>query len=114
MKSILVTLPLTAVAFSGFKDFEEVTEEQVNSTEEKLDPKTRPSKCYGLALADATYNGPYQAGALIGLLKKQQPGQEYQVITGVAMGAINGYIISLHDARDKSSIMTELCKYFST
>ena len=68
MKSILLSIPLTVMAFSNFEHFEEV--DQVNSAEEKLDPLTRPSKCYGLALADATYNGPYQAGALIGLLKK--------------------------------------------
>ena len=68
MKSILLSIPLTVMALSNFEHFEEV--DQVNSAEEKLDPLTRPSKCYGLALADATYNGPYQAGALIGLLKK--------------------------------------------
>lgn len=36
---------------------------------EYLDPDTRPRKCYGIALADSTDFGPYQAGALIGLLK---------------------------------------------
>jgi uncharacterized membrane protein len=36
---------------------------------EALDAATRPDKCYGIALADATDFGPYQAGALIGLLK---------------------------------------------
>ena len=39
--------------------------------EEVLDPDTRPKKCYGIALADATDFGPYQAGALIGLMKHQ-------------------------------------------
>jgi len=29
----------------------------------------RPDKCYGIALSDASDFGPYQAGALIGLLK---------------------------------------------
>ena len=105
MKSILFSLPFAVVATSEFQNFEEHTVDHVNSAEEKLDPKTRPLKCYGLALADATYNGPYQAGALVGLLKKQKPGQEYQVITGVAMGAINGYIMSLYDKSDKSSII---------
>lgn len=42
----------------------------VNGEHQILDPTTRPKFCYGLALADATYNGPYQAGALIGLLKQ--------------------------------------------
>jgi len=29
----------------------------------------RPEQCYGIALSDASDFGPYQAGALIGLLK---------------------------------------------
>ena len=39
--------------------------------DEKLDPEKKQGKCYGIALADATDFGPYQAGALIGLLKHQ-------------------------------------------
>ena len=39
--------------------------------DEKLDPEKKLGKCYGIALADATDFGPYQAGALIGLLKHQ-------------------------------------------
>jgi len=72
MKSFLLSLPLAVLAKSNFEHFEEY--EQVNTPDEKLDPLTRPPKCYGLALANATYNGPYQAGALIGLLQKQKPG----------------------------------------
>lgn len=34
--------------------------------------ETRPDICYGIALSDASNFGPYQAGALIGLLKHQQ------------------------------------------
>lgn len=41
--------------------------------------------------------GPYQAGAVIGLLKN---GHKYDVITGVTFGAINGYIIALHEKSD--------------
>ena len=66
--------------------------------DEWLDPKTRPAKCYGIALADATDFGPYQAGALIGLLKHQQKtGERYAVITGVAVDAINAFIMSTFD-----------------
>ena len=32
---------------------------------------TRPDICYGIALSNASDFGPYQAGALIGLLKHQ-------------------------------------------
>ena len=38
-------------------------------SDEYLNPETRPKKCYGLALADSVDFGPYQAGALIELLK---------------------------------------------
>lgn len=108
MKTVLLSLPLAVMGKSMFEQFEEY--EQVNLPDEKLDPLTKPPKCYGIALSDATYNGPYQAGALIGLLKKQKPGQEYQVITGVTMGAINGYLMALHNKTDRSNIIHELSK----
>jgi hypothetical protein len=51
-----------------------------------------------MALADAVDMGPYQAGALIGLLKHQgKIGERYQVFTGVALGALNAYISTLSD-----------------
>ena len=57
-------------------DYNEFYDVQAESEhdEEMLDPLTRPPKCFGLALADATDIGPYQAGALIGLLRD---GQKY-------------------------------------
>ena len=49
----------------------------------------RPDICYGIALSDASDFGPYQAGALIGLLEHQKIVQEsYQVVTGVSLGAL--------------------------
>jgi predicted acylesterase/phospholipase RssA len=107
MKSLLAPL---AVAISNFENYDERYYEDVNNPEVKLDPATRPAKCYALALADATYNGPYQAGALIGLLKSAKPNQEYAVITGLAMGALNGYIMSLYEQKDTEEIINELSK----
>ena len=51
--------------------------------------------------------GPYQAGALVGLLKK---GEQYDIVTGVTMGAINAYILALHDDTEPDAIIKELCK----
>ena len=76
---------------------------------EYLDPLSRPSKCYGITLADASDLGPYQAGSLIGLLKH---GTQYEVVTGVTMGAINGYILALHDDKSVDEAVNELCKSF--
>ena len=81
------------------------------SKTEVLDPDNRPKKCYGIALADSTDFGPYQAGALIGLLKHQQrTGETYAVITGMALGAINAYMMSLYEAHEVTKAETELSK----
>ena len=65
-----------------------------------VDLNDLPDQCYGIALSDASDFGPYQAGALIGLLKHQLVTKEnYQVITGVALGAINAYILATHNLK---------------
>ncbi len=51
--------------------------------------------------------GPYQAGALIGLLRN---GQKYEVITGVTHGAINGYILAMHTDDEVEETIEELSK----
>lgn len=80
-------------------------------SDEYLNPETRPKKCYGLALADSVDFGPYQAGALIELLKHQQNCEEkYNVITGVALGAINAYIISTWPADAIENVQSDLSK----
>ena len=66
-------------------------------TEEWKDGEERPDVCYGIALSDAEDFGPYQAGALRGLLKHQMlTGEHYAITTGVALGALNAYIIATH------------------
>jgi len=56
----------------------------------------RPAKCYGLALSDSHNLGPYQAGAIKGLTHAMKAtGQgEYQVVSGVSIGALNAHIFS--------------------
>lgn len=83
--------------------------ESNENSSEWISPDKRRSKCFGLALSDATFAGPFQAGAMIGLLKEQQEGQEYQVITGVGNGAVNGYIMALHDQQtERTKTIQEL------
>lgn len=61
----------------------------------------RPEQCYGIALSDASDFGPYQAGALIGLLKHQEEtGEHYHIVTGVALGALNAYILATHKTQE--------------
>jgi hypothetical protein len=99
--------------FQHFLDAEnqEWSDEHTQDPEEPLDPATRPKKCYGVALSDATDMGPYQAGALIGLLKHQAKiGEKYQVFTGVALGALNAYIASLYDYESIDDATKELSK----
>jgi len=44
---------------------------------------------------------------LIGLLKN---GQKYEVITGVTMGALNGYILAMHTEDEVEETIKELSK----
>ena len=55
-----------------------------------------PKKCYGLALSDSHNLGPYQAGVIQELTKEhKKTGQaQYQVVSGIALGAINAHIYS--------------------
>ena len=70
-------------------------------TEEWKDGEERPDVCYGIALSDASDFGPYQAGALSALLKHQMlTGENYAITTGVALGALNAYIIASHKPQE--------------
>jgi len=75
----------------------------VNAAESHHEERTEgsPDICYGLSLSDASDIGPYQAGALIGLLRHQQKtGEKYQIVTGVALGALNAYILATNKPDD--------------
>mmetsp|Transcript_17696 Transcript_17696/g.29925 ORF Transcript_17696/g.29925 Transcript_17696/m.29925 type:complete len:273 (+) Transcript_17696:211-1029(+) len=68
------------------------------------------NKCYGLALSDSNNLGPYQAGAIMGLLHELNhiglP--SHQVVSGVSLGALNGYIFSQHGFGDEAGIIGQL------
>ena len=102
MIRILFSLAAFASATSKYKLFEDKERQTI-----KQSTYQQSQKCYGIALADAIDSGPYQAGALIGLL---QSGQVYDVITGVSMGAINTYIMALHEKNDTQGTIAELSK----
>jgi len=72
----------------------------------------RPAQCHGIALSDASDFGPYQAGALIGLLNHQKlTGERYHVVTGVALGALNAYILATHKSDEVDDTIAYLSKY---
>ena len=96
-----------------YEDEENEWREEETPSPEFLDPVKRVGKCYGIALADSTDFGPYQAGALIGLLKHQhRTGESYAVITGIALGAINAYIMSLFESHEVEEAENELRSFW--
>ena len=67
--------------------------------DDEMFPNGRPHKCYALALSDSTNLGPYQAGVIKGLVHELKytsgsSGTMYEVVSGVALGAINAHILS--------------------
>ena len=63
---------------------------------DKVSVSPRPEKCLALALSDSLNVGPYQAGVIRELVKKLRASgdSEYQVISGVSLGAINAHIFA--------------------
>jgi predicted acylesterase/phospholipase RssA len=83
--------------------------------EEKLEmfPDGRiPKKCLALALSDAVNLGPYQAGVIQGLFHEISP--RYQVVTGIAMGAINAHIVAQHKLGDETEASDMLEDFWTT
>jgi predicted acylesterase/phospholipase RssA len=72
-------------------------------------------KCYGLALSDATSLGPYQAGAIIGLLeeftKRGKP--SHSVISGISIGGINAEIYGQHAPGDEQGVIAHLQDFWT-
>ena len=54
-----------------------------------------PKQCYGLVLSDSHFVGPYQAGAIKALVEEMRSTTqaEYQVVSGIALGALNANIL---------------------
>ena len=69
--------------------------------EDQNDPRL-PDKCHGIALSDSQDLGPYQAGAIAGLIENLESSEiAYTTVTGVALGAINAYLLSQYDIGDE-------------
>ena len=97
----------TAVALASMND---LAAAETHTVSDDLEDRSKlPDICYGVALSDASDFGPYQAGALIGLLEHQQVIEEsYQVVTGVSLGALNAYILASHRADEKAKAVEKL------
>jgi predicted acylesterase/phospholipase RssA len=73
------------------------------------DSSQRPSKCYGIAITDGHDLGPYQAGAISGLLENLESDTKYTTVTGVSVGAINAYILSQYEIGQEKEVTQKLC-----
>lgn len=70
-------------------------------------------KCYALALQGGGDKAAYQAGALAEIIKQKGAEAQYDVITGVGIGAINGAILASHKKGDEQAAVNEILKLWS-
>jgi len=78
-------------------------------------------KCHGLALASGKSNGPYQAGAIYAMLEQfakeaNETGSfngTWDAVSGVTEGALNAYILSLHENEKSAKEVGETMKALS-
>ena len=56
-------------AIAAMTSLFDITKAETHSVNDNEDIANLPDICYGIALSDASDFGPYQAGALIGLLE---------------------------------------------
>jgi predicted acylesterase/phospholipase RssA len=78
-------------------------------------------KCYGLALASGESNGPYQAGAIVAMLEEfaknstinETISGTYNAVSGVTEGALNAYLISLHENEQSGAAVLSTMKTIS-
>jgi predicted acylesterase/phospholipase RssA len=66
-------------------------------------------KCYGLALASGKNFGPYQAGAIQAMLEQGS----WDAVSGVTEGALNAYILSLYDKKERLAAQDHLHKFWT-
>lgn len=71
--------------------------------------------CRGLALGGGNDLGAFQAGAIVGLLNNL-PAQEtnYQIVTGLGVGAINALIVSKFNNSQNAQLENELASFWQT
>jgi predicted patatin/cPLA2 family phospholipase len=65
-------------------------------------------KCYALALQGGGDKAAYQAGALAEIIAEKGEEAQYDVITGVGIGAINGAILAAHPKGDEQAAIDEI------
>lgn len=69
-------------------------------------------KCYGLALQSGGDKAAYQAGALSEIIAELGDEAQYDIITGVGIGAINGAILASHEKGDEKKAAEEIIKFW--
>lgn len=69
-------------------------------------------KCYALALQGGGDKAAYQAGALAQIIAERGPEAQYDVITGVGIGAINGAILASHPKGDEAKAVSEILNFW--
>jgi predicted patatin/cPLA2 family phospholipase len=71
-------------------------------------------RCRALAIGGGTDLGAYEAGVIIGLIQNLPPGEaEWDVVTGVGVGAINGLIVSMYAQGEESEAASKLSSFWS-
>ena len=72
-------------------------------------------KCRVLAIAGGTQRGAYEAGVIIGLINNLPAGEaQYDVVTGVGVGAINGLIVSSFPQGQEAQAAAKLNSYWTS
>ncbi|OMJ88016.1 hypothetical protein SteCoe_10177 [Stentor coeruleus] len=72
-------------------------------------------KCRILALAGGSDHGAYQAGGIIGLINSLPQGEaEWDVITGIGIGALNGMMVSQSSKGSESVLASNLLDFWKT
>jgi predicted patatin/cPLA2 family phospholipase len=69
-------------------------------------------KCYALALQSGGDKAAYQAGALAEIVAELGEGAQYDIITGVGIGAINGAIMASHEKGDEQAAVDEIIQFW--
>jgi len=77
-----------------------------------LSSDAQADKCLGLVLQGGGDKGAYQAGALLGLVNGLGSEAQYDVISGVSIGAVNAAFISQFAKGDDKEMVTKLVDFW--
>ena len=70
-------------------------------------------KCYALALQGGGDKASYQAGAIAQIIETVGDKAQYDVVTGVGIGAINGAILASHEKGDEAAAAQEILEFWN-